>query len=69
MKEESMLTAVYKVQKELTEMTDDPTKLQLIYLSQIPMVLASIDDSLKSIRQTLLNMTGVIKEGQNDKNN
>ena len=62
MNEESMLTEVYKAQKELTEMTDDPTKLQLIYLSQIPMVLASIDDSLKSIRQTLSNMTGVMKE-------
>lgn len=69
MNEESMFTEVYKAQKELTEMTDDPTKLQLIYLSQIPMVLASIDDSLKSIRQTLSNMTGVMKEGQNDKNN
>ena len=62
MNEELMLTEVYKAQKELTEMTDDPTKLQLIYLSQIPMVLASIDDSLKSIRQTLSNMTGVMKE-------
>lgn len=69
MNEESMLTKVYKAQKEVIEKTDDPTKLQLIYLSQIPMVLASIDDSLKSIRQTLSNMTGVMKEGQNDKNN
>ena len=63
MNEKSMVTKVYEAQKAVGEMTDDPIKLQLVYLSQIPMVLASIDDSLKSIRQTLSNMTGAIKEG------
>ena len=39
-----------------------PEELQPIYLGQIALMLASLDDDLKALRQTLSNMTGVIKE-------